>query len=755
MLTRALGLPVRFPRGTLAVLLGLVALAALGLRGLRSDFGIEQFLPRNDPEVIRYRQLSAEHGRDDNSVFIFVTRDDLFTPKGLYFVVALARELASSPLVDEVQSLASVPLASAGEAGLDVEAPFDPERVARIDFKDLQKRLVRERVFARRLISEDGRTTVLGVRVKDEFYGDRHRAAVVAHVDEVLELFSGEGIEFLVTGNAPTRHRYVEFVRRDGRLFLPAVGLLVIGTLLVLFRRPAWALLPALALGVSLVFTFACMRLADRPVTLLTSAIPVLVLIVGLSDAIHLLTRFEEELAHGLSRAAALERAVTATAHACFLSTVTTAVGFFVLPATGIPMLSDFGIVVGVGVLLAYLVTLTLLPAVISLLPAPRLRPGGHESRRLAGMAEWLADHRRPVLIAVTVVVLGLGILGVPRLRVESRILDDLPPGHPLLATRAAVEARLGGNFPMTFVIHPPASEGEGAPALAPDLLRAVRRFQDALARTDETGVYSSSLSAADFLGMAWKASGEKGDLPERSEDVARMRQAVGEHNLARLLERGGEALLVDVRVYDRGTAATRRFLEHARRSFERTVGSRARLEVQGFAYLAQRVQESVVWNSMTSFLLDFAIVTVLVLVASRSWRLSFFATVPNLVPLVLTLAYMGLAGIDLRISSSIVFSIVYGIAIDDTVHFLARYQEERDLGSTERAAAVRTMATAGRAMIFMAVVLTVGFFILTFSQFQPNRVLGLLMSVTVATGIVADLVLLPALLVRPQAARR
>ena len=190
---RALALPIRFPRATLAVLMGLAGLAAFGVRGLRSDFGVEQFLPRNDPEVIRYRQLSAEHGRDDNSVFVFVTRDDLFTPKGLAFVVGLARELASSPLVDEVQSLASVPLASVGEAGLDMEAPFDLERVARIDFADLQKRLLRERVFARRLLSEDGRTTVLGVRVKDEFYGDAHRQALMTHVEETLELFPTRG----------------------------------------------------------------------------------------------------------------------------------------------------------------------------------------------------------------------------------------------------------------------------------------------------------------------------------------------------------------------------------------------------------------------------------------------------------------------------------------------------------------------------------------------------------------------------------
>jgi len=197
----------------------------------------------------------------------------------------------------------------------------------------LEKRLLGERVFARRLLSEDGRTTVLAVRIRDAFYGDEHRRAVVSHVEETLEVFRDDGIDFLVTGNAPNRDRYVEFVRRDNRLFLPAAFLLLLAALFLLFRRVAWAIVPAAGLGLSLVLTLTFMRLADKPVTLMTPAVP--------------------------------------------------------------------------------------------------------------------------VLAAAAVSLVGLGALGAPRLRVEARILDDLPPGHPLLVTRAAVESRLGGNLPVTFVMHP------------------------------------------------------------------------------------------------------------------------------------------------------------------------------------------------------------------------------------------------------------------------------------------------------------
>jgi hypothetical protein len=747
-----LTLSPRFPRSALAFVFVASALCAASARGLRTDFGVEQLLPRSDPDVRRYRELAAAQGRDDNTVFVFLTRSDLFTPRGLYAVVALSRELADSPLVEEVVSLATVPLASSSASGVDLAAPFDPERAAQIDFEALRRRVIAERAFRRRLVSEDGRTTLLAVRIRDAYYGDAHRREVVRHVEDVIDVFRTPETEFHVTGSAPTRDRYVEFIRRDNRLFLPATFALLMLALLAVFRRVSWAVLPALALGASALFAVAFMSIAGKPVTLLSSAIPVLIVIVGISDSIHLLARYAEELSSGFPREAALTRAVLSTARACLFSTVTTAVGFFVLPTTRIPMLADFGVVVGVGVVVAYLVTLTILPAALALLPAPK---GGHlrsASDRLGHVGAWSADRRGGVLMGTFLVVAALAAVGMPRVRVESRILDDLPPGHELLATRSAVEARMGGNFPMTFVVHPARGALSDGAAEDPELLRAVLRFEDELARTDHTGVFSSSVSAADFIGMAWRASGRPGELPERREDAQRMEGLVGEATLGRLFDRGRRSLILDVRVYDRGTKATFEFLDHARRCFERTVGTLGRLEVQGFSYVAQRAHQSIVWNSMTSFGLDFVIVSALVLLAFRSLRLALLTVIPNVVPLIVTVAFMGMAGIDLRISSSIVFAIVYGIAIDDTVHFLVRYQEERNRGAQERAAVIRTMATTGRAMVLMAFVLALGFSILTFSQFQPNRVLGLLMAVTVTTGVVADLLLLPALLGRPEA---
>jgi predicted RND superfamily exporter protein len=750
VLEAMLRLPIERPRATLALLALAAALAGLAhVRGAKADFGLEQLMPEDDPEFERYHALSARLGRDDAVAYVFVDDPALLAgPAGASRAIALSDALAASPFVEEVAGLATTSLLEGTDDALRLGPILERTRLADLDYPRLRERLRTDPLYAGRVLSTDGRTAAFAVRIDDAFAGEEHRAAVVAHVDSALAASVGPGTTVLVTGNPHVREGYLRRLRRDAAVFTGVVSLLLALALFAAFRSLLGVVLPLSAVLLALHFTGAFLVLSGRSLNLLSSSIPVMVLIVGVSDAIHLLTRYREELAAALPRREALERAVFATARACLLTSITTASGFFLLPSTGIPMLGDTGIVVGVGVVLAYVVTLTLLPALAMLLPPPApLAPAGPDALlgRLAGVV--MARPRAVVLVGFALLV-GAALLGLPRLRVESRLLDDLPPDDPILRTRAAVEARMGGNFPLAFVVHP--TPGGPGSAEQPELLAAVGSFQRALALENQ-GLLTRTLSPVDHLAAGWRElRGEPaglGALPPTREAVAQVALLMDDA-LRRTWDPERTFLVVEARLFDRGTHATFDFLDRARRAFARTVEPRARLEVQGITYLAHRVHRDVVASSLTGFGLDFALVAVLVLVLFRSWRLAALALVPNLLPLVGTLAFMGLAGIELRLSSALVFCVVFGVAVDDTVHFLARYREERARGLGPREAAARTIATTGRAMLFLSFVLTAGFGLLLLSAFTPNRLLGLLMAVTVAFGLLGDLVLLPALLV-------
>ncbi|MGE0707478.1 MAG: RND family transporter [Planctomycetota bacterium] len=751
MLVRILRLPTRRPRATLALLALLVALGAAGvaLRGVRMELGVEQFVAHDDPLFQRTETLGQRFGRDDNTVFVFATRAAWFTPEGARLALDLSDALARSELVKEVLGPATATLIRDRGRDVYVGPILTLERLATLTPADLlaiEAHLRREPAYAGRVISPDGKTLAFAVRIDDAHYGGRHHRAVVGHVEQALAAFAGQAT-FLVTGGPPTQLAYQRFLAADTTAFVLLTSAILAAALAITFRSVQGVVLPLAAVGLSLVFTAMFLSLSGCAVNLLSSAIPVLVLVTGISDAIHLLTRYAEELAGGLDRHAALERAVTVTAHACLLTSITTSVGFFVLPATGIPMLADMGLVTGAGVVIAYLVSLSLIPALAALMPPPRPLPPAADSALLGRLGEWVMDRPKRVSGALVAVLALLVCLGGPRLRVESRVVDDLPPDHPVVQTRAAVEERMGGNYPLTLLIHPTPPVGD--PTADPDLLARVARFEALLQEQppEEPPYLSHAVSAADLLSLGARSLGGTG-LPTTVNGLEQVKLLLGAEPLDPLVDRVEGSLRVPLRVYDRGTQATFAFLARAQAAFDQTVGERGRLEVSGFTYLAHRTHREIVWSSMTSFTLDFLIVAALVAFLFRSLRLTLLALAPNLFPLVCTVAFMGLAGIDLRISSAIVFSVVFGIAVDDTVHFLARFHEERAAADGPRQATRRTLRTTGRAMLFMAFVLATGFGVLMFSAFTPNRVLGLLMAVTVASGIVGDLVLLPALLV-------
>jgi hypothetical protein len=696
---------------------------------------------------VRYRALSSVFGRDDNTAFVFVEDPALLSAEGAPDALAISDALADSPLVAEVVGLATTTLVEEDRAGRVRIGPIlDRTRLREVDWPRLRARLGSDPAYAGRVVSPDGRTAAFAVRLRDDRAGDAWRPAVVAHVDGVVARFAAPGRTFLVSGSPHTRAGYLRALRRDAAVCTGACALLLALALGLFFRSWQGVVYPLATVLLALLYTAGFQALSGRPIGLLSAAVPVMVLIVGISDAVHLLQRWGEELAAGGDPAAALERAAVATAHACLLTSLITSAGFFLLPTTGIPLLGDLGLVVGAGVLLAWAVTLTLLPALGALLPPPPARPCS-EAAPLGRLARAVLARRGAATLGALGVTLLLAGLGAPRLRVESRVVDDLPPGHPLLRTRAAIEARMGGNYPLWFLVHP-REPGPGA-AEDPALLAAVASFQAALQagedRDDPT--LSRTLSAADLLGSTWRALDGEGALPPTREAVAQLLLVMGEDPLRGAWDPAHAFLRVEARLRDRGTGATFALLERARTAFAVTVGERARLEVQGFSYLAQRVHRDVVAGCLTGFGLDFALVTALIGLLFRSLRMGLLALVPNLLPLAGTLGFMGLAGIDLRLSSGLVFCVVFGIAVDDTVHFLARWQEERAAGLAPRAATARTIASAGRAMVCMSAVLAAGFSVLLLSDLSPNRALGLLLPVTVAFGLLGDLVLLPALL--------
>ena len=739
-------LSLRHPILALSLFLGSAVLCGWFCPRPVFDFGLEQLLARGDAEFRRYQALGEWFGRDDNTVSVFLETPDLFSPQGVRRVMELSEDFAASPLVKRVASLASVPLVERRGNVISIRPPFTTERASGLAFSDLRERLLKEPIFSSRLLSPDGRTTSFILRLREDVYGDRHRKAVLAHVHTVIERHRGAGT-FWITGNVPTRQAYLDLLVQDALLLLPLTSLLLAVALYLIFRHWVAVVVPLAVIAMSQAGTFVVMTWMEIPVTLLSISVPVILTVVGSSDAVHYLTRYTQELAAGISKRAALQKSLEKTLPALLVTSATTAAGFLALLVTDIPLLEGFGLLVASGIAVAFLTTVLVAPPLLMMLPAPP-RPFGGRVNFFSHLSSWVT--RRPRTIAAAAIVLSavVAVGGARRLRVESKLIDDVSPQHAIAVNRRAVASRMGGTFPLTFLVHAVGEHAAVKPraALEPAFLRKVAEFERALREQTETP-FSSCLSAADVFSSLWRGMGRTGELPPSIEEVRELASHLPGYALAELFVPGARSLRIDVWMHDRGTHETYAFVELARKPFREIFGRTAQLEIQGFAYLAHKVHASVVSSTLQGFVLSFVLVSLLLLLMFRSPGEVLMATITNLVPAALTLSFMGFAGIDLRIASVIVFSVVFGVAVDDTVHFLARYREETAASPGPSEAVRHSLVGTGVAMTATSIVLTLGFLVLLLGQFRPGRELGVLMAVATMSALFADLIILPALL--------
>ena len=741
-------LSLRHPILVLSLFLGSAVLCGWFCPRPVFDFGLEQLVPRGDAEFRRYQALGEWFGRDDNTVSVFLESPDLFSPQGARRVLELSEDFAASPLVERVASLASVPLVERRGNEISIRPPFATERSSGLAFSDLRERLLKEPNFRSRLLSPDGRTTSFVLRLREDVYGDHHRKSVLAHVHTVIEQHRGAGGTFWITGNVPTRQAYLDLLVQDALLLIPLTSLLLAVALYLIFRHWVAVVVPLAVIAMSQAGTFVLMTWMEIPVTLLSISVPVILTVVGSSDAVHYLTRYTQELAAGISKRAALQKSLEKTLPALLVTSATTAAGFLALLVTDIPLLEGFGLLVASGIAVAFFASVLVAPPLLMMLPAPP-RPFGGRVMFFLRLSSWVRGRPRTIAAAAIVLTAIVAVGGARRLRVESKLIDDVSSNHEIAVNRRAVASRMGGTFPLTFLVHAVDEHAAVKPraALEPAFLRKVAAFERALRGQTETP-FSSCLSAADVFSSFWRGMGGTGELPPSIEEVRELASHLPGYALAELFVPGARSLRIDVWMHDRGTRETYAFVELARKQFREIFGRTAQLEIQGFAYLAHKVHASVVSSTLQGFVLSFVVVSLLLLLMFRSPGDVLMATITNLVPAALTLGFMGFAGIDLRIASVIVFSVVFGVAVDDTVHFLARYREETAASRDPSEAVRRSLVGTGVAMTATSIVLTLGFLVLLLGQFRPGRELGVLMAVATMSALFADLVILPALLV-------
>jgi len=739
-------LPLRHRGITIAVIAALTACALLPLGRLSFDFSPQHLFEIEDGalETRRWRETVERFGRGDNLLFLALDAGaggDALTPEVRAYLRSLSERLAAHPDIAAVTSLATTTAVWNGPAGLESGAAIARPRAA----------LLSDPLIAGTLVSADGRALTLLVEVADHA---RLMPALSQLVDDVEARIRARpppsGCEVVLAGIPFVRVDIVRTLQREQLFYMPSAALLAALFLILVTRRLLRSLAALAPVAVALLWSAGLAALFGVTVNIVNHVLPILIIVIGVSDALHLVIRDEDERAAGLPPAAALSRTTRALALACLFTSVTTAIGFASLAATRTPVVQEFGLLCAVSVLLAYAATICLLPPLLSLLPDPGPRSNSLGWIARAAVASGRLACRRPAVTLAAGLLLALLALGLAtRIEADIHLMDYFPEGHANRRAQQLMEERLGGSLTAELIVRLPQTDAD----LDPEVLARLARVQQQVARFE--GV-TLTRSVADLAAAIHRAVAGRDALTP----LPGTRQLAAQERL--LAELAGVPLPIDQLVADDG----RTLRIHLR---TRDIGGRAWLEVSrriqaeaeqvfadlpsdeifvtGDSQLVSRNTTTLIRDLVTSLTAAIGLIFFCLLILLRSARLAAVALLPNALPLLLTAGVMGLAGINLDVSNAVIFSISIGLAVDDTIHMLARFREERQIGGDIDAVIERTLAGSGKAVILTSAVLAVGMALLLTSAFVPTRSFGLLTGITLVAALLADLLLLPALL--------
>ena len=753
---------------------------------LTIDNSTESFLLGDDPQVLRYNAFRDQFGRDDQIV-LAVEAPDLFGLDFLERLRALHESIeAEVPFVSEVESLINARF-TRGEGGeLVVGELLEDWPESDADLELLRERVLSNPLYRNRLISEDAAVTAL-VITPDTYSPDSPQAAelggfgdtdieididasearpiylkaaegdqVIAALYEVMSRFEADDFRMHMAGALPMTYRINQGMQRDFTRFLPATLVLMCLVLGLLFRRVGGVVLPLLVVVLSLVATLGIMILLDIPGSTAVQILPVFLLTVGVCDAVHILAIVYRLRMEGVGEEDSVARALAHSGLAVLMTSVTTSAGMISFVSAEMGAVRDLGILAPIGVGLAFVYTMVLLPALIAIFPMPPPR-SGHMAEGVFPFESFLVAAGRfacrspwRVLVPATGLIV-LAVLGALQTTFSHNGLLWFPEDDRVRRDFLAIDDHFGGSVTMEVLV----DTREPGGLYEPELLLELERLAFEIANVArEPVVVASTLSILDIVKETHQAMNENRPemrrVPDTREAVAQellLFENSGSDDTEELVDSQFQMTRLNVRVPFVDALLFPEFIRAVEGVLEHRVGDRADYQVTGLMALLATIFDAVIVSMGRSYAFAIAVITPLMMLLLGSLRRGLVSMVPNLLPIVAVLGVMGWLGLAIDTTTMLIGAMVIGIAVDDTIHFMHKFHRYfEETGDLERAVQ-ETLRTTGSALLFTSLVLMAGFAIFGLSEMTNIRIFGLLSAFAAGVAFLADLLIAPALL--------
>ncbi len=685
------------------------------------------------PETARYEDFKKLFGSDE-IIRIVVKSEKVFNPVTFQKITQLAHDAAAIPGVRRVISLPGI------KQAVDVSGKWSLEKfyavVSRVD------------LFRKNLLSDDRKTTALTLVLETE--ADPQKV-----VQKVEALIAGAAKDLSVyqVGMPLVSQALVEFTEKDFFRLPPITFLLIAVILFCLFFRIQYLLIPITCVGLALVWTFGLMAYIGIPLSMITMIVPVFLIAVGTAYCLHIVSEYLSCIQDAESPVDATLATYSTVAFPTFIAVLTTAIGLGSLLVNRIPTIREFAVFACFGMFSILVIVHTLLPAALALIPLPgkrkRLDIGTTRifDRFIDSIIQLNFKHQKIVIPIIGVLVIFC-LLGILRIRVETNPIGYFKEDTPVRRNFHEIYQDLSGSFPINVVMAGKETDYFEDPKNVADISR-IQKYLETLPGIDKT------ISFADYMMLVNYALNrfepKYYTLPEEAFEVRMLinnyTTLLGQDMLDRFMSADfskANILLLTHISSSRDILQTRdKILAFVKQHFSNDL----EWDVTGFGITISASSHHLTRGQIESLSVTLVLVFGIMFLLFLSSKVGLIAIVPNLFPIIINFGIMGWLGIELSMATSLIASIAIGLAVDDTIHYLFRYNHEFKKDLDDRRAFRDTLKQVGRPIIFTTLTICVGFSVLLFSSFKPTAVFGIMMTITVLSALAGDLILLPSLM--------
>ncbi|HET9063538.1 MAG TPA: MMPL family transporter [Candidatus Binatia bacterium] len=708
-------------------------------------------LNADDAEQARvYADFKAAFGNDED-LLVALSHPRLLSADGLALLDEVSRTIAAADGVRRVWSLATAEEVVRGAVGAEPRA-IVPDS---LDAPEVEARVLaaldRNVDTAAWLVSPDRRTAGIVVEIEDRPEDPEYRHEIITTIRDLGTRIGGGGVALRLTGVSVQKHDVSVYVDRDQRILMPLAVLVMALTLAAFFRTVSGVLLPLGVAGAAVVCTLGLYGATGHALNAITSLLPAVLLVVAVAASVHVYDFWREAHEEGGAdtrgaRAARVTRAVLAVMVPTALCAVTTAQGFLSLTVSAVPAVRQFGLFAAFGVVTAFAVGMTVLPVLLTYLPKPPPSAEGEHglTLRMLDASARFATTRPIAVVAAFTVVTVVAAAGIPLVRANTDLVAFLRDDAPLRLDTEAIDSTLGGVLPVDFVVR----RADGGSVVTSDALGRIERVEASMrARAGVAG----TASATALVRQVHRAEADDARLALPQDDgrlqgYVDLLEESGHPLWRRFVARDARAIRVSARLRSMGTAESGLLITGIVAEARDRLGADYTITPTGSLYHVIRDSDHLVEQQVRSFGGAIVLVVLSIGVLFRSVRFTVLAMIPNVMPIVWTGGLMGYAGIELSTGTAMIASAVLGLVVDDTIHYLSRYR--RVYAGDVVAAIHATTRTVGAPVTVAAVSLVLGFWVGAFGSFRPTIYFSLLTGLTMITGVLCDLLLLPATLV-------